>query len=88
MNVVNCFSYVHKVLYEAGIDDTDYSNLFDLINHLHMQYSYSNDSNKEKIVLELQGLLSAISQLQQTTGVSLTRNDVELRNINALLACA
>ena len=82
------FSYVYRILYEAGIDNTNYYNLLELIAHLHMQYEYSNSSNKEKIVLELKGILLAIAQLQQITGMSLTENDFDLNNINSLLACA
>lgn len=88
MNRRNCFSYVYKVLYEADIDNINYDNLFELIAHLYMQYEYSNNSNKDKIVLELKGLLLAIAQLQQIAGVSLTEKEFNLQNINSLLACA
>lgn len=89
MNNKNCFIYVYKVLDEANIDNTNYDNLFELIAHLYMQYKYSNNSNREKIVLELKGILLAISQLQQITGVSLTQtSDIDFHNINSILACA
>ena len=88
MNIQNSFSYVHNVLFEAGIDNTNYDNLFELIAHLYMQYEYSNNSNKEKIVLELKGILLAIAQLQQVTGMSLTQEEFNLNNINSILACA
>ena len=88
INKENCFSYVYKVLYEANIDNINYDNLLELIAHLYRQYEYSKDSNKEKIVLELKGLLLAIAQLQQITEVPLTGNDIDFNNINSILACA
>jgi hypothetical protein len=53
-----------------------------------MQYEYSNNSNKENIVLELKGILLAIAQLQQITDISLEENSIKFENINSLLACA
>ena len=88
INSQNCFSYVYKVLYEADIDNINYDNLFELISHLYMQYEYSNNSNKDKIVLELKGLLLAIAQLQQIAGISLSEKEFDLHNVNSLLACA
>ncbi len=84
----NWFPYIYRVLYEAGIDNTNYDNLIDLISHLYMQYEYSNNSNKENIVLELKGILLAIAQLQQITDISLEENSIKFENINSLLACA
>ena len=89
MNNKNCFIYVYKVLDEANIDKTNYDNLFELLTHLYMQYEYSNNSNKEKIVLELKGIILAISQLQQIAGVSITETaDIDFNNINSILSCA
>lgn len=84
----NWFPYIYRVLYEAGIDNTNYDNLIALIAHLYMQYEYSNNSNKENIVLELKGILLAIAQLQQITNISPERNTVNINSINSILACA
>ena len=88
MNIKNSFSYIYNVLYDANIDSTKYDNLFELIAHLYLQYKNSNTSNKEKIVLELKGLLLAIAQLQQIAEFSLAETDVNIHNINSILACA
>ena len=88
INSQNCFSYVYRILYEAGIDNTNYDNLFELIAHLYMQYEYSNNSNKENIVLELKGIILAISQLQQNADISIEATDIDFNNINSILACA
>lgn len=84
----NYFPYVYRILYEAGIDNTNYDNLIELISHLYMQYEYSNSTNKENIVLELKGILLAIAQLQQITKISLDENIIDFDNINSILACA
>ncbi|WP_372520683.1 hypothetical protein [Candidatus Ruminimicrobiellum ovillum] len=88
MNKTNCFSFVYKVLFEANINDINNDELFELIAHLYMQYEYSNDLNKEKIVLELKGILLAIAQLQQITEISFEDNGIDFNNINSILACA
>ena len=89
ININNCFPYIYRILSQANINNINYDNLFELIAYLYMQYEYSNNLNKEKIVLELKGIILAISQLQQIAGVSITEtSDIDFSNINSILACA
>lgn len=81
-------SYVYKVLYEANINDTNYNNLFELLSQLSMQYKYANQQNKGKMVLELKGILLAISDIQQIAEISVIGSDINIQQINSILASA
>ena len=82
------FDRAGQVFYEAYMTGGDYQTLVFYIDRLKTIYSFSNEEQKEEIVLRLKGFLNSVSEMQMLSGFETVPYMPDTQTIEAMLASA